>query len=1103
LSVRAERILWHQRLGHPSDAYLYNAHRHITGVPAFKHTDPVLDQCPVCLPAKLKKRAAGNDTTRTATVPFQGLSIDFAFTGQKSKDKDRSASFLGLNGESCYIMIADHATGTLYGTTRISKGSPLNWLRAWLHRHSPTVDNKYVVLDQGGELYHNPAIRDLFKKEFLYDVYPTGADASHQNGPVERSHQTVGNALRTMLNGANLDARFWPYAFQSFLRLKNALSKDNKASSYETLHHSKPDFTQLRTFGCRVWVRPPGKRTARLTNHARKGIFLGYLPNTLKNILWFDVDSNRIKIAFHARFDEGMNDLPLEAIPPNVQHLHRMQAGDPIPADTVSATITPFGFHLTPFLSERDVTVKVKCSDPTFGFRILSDSTSNRAYVSEILPRTSSATMCSSPKATSRKYKGSFLTAINDSPVFTAADATRLLVALRATLPAPTRFTVTLAPEPLPSLHDRTLALHEHDLDDLATRTAPDDGLTIGGDELRAIHALRSDHPFSTDEITTDELDLLIHSIQSESVTAAERALGRFTRRRLRNLDNWPFWKVAETKQLDQFHELGMFGSPIIPPKDAIILNPHWQYKVKNSGQRRSRNCCDGSPRASPHLHAIAETYSSCVEQPAQRLFFALALALNFTTFGGDAQDAYAHSPAPTVPTFVRIDDAYSDWYFDTFNIRLNRGLVLPVQRALQGHPESGVCWEKHINAILNDSTLNFKSTTHERNIYQATIKGQRVLLLCQVDDFALACADPAIAVYVYEHIGLKLRLPKEPKPPFEQLGIVDSFNGVDVLQTRKYTKLSCESYIRRLLLSHNWSTPSATDTASPSRPREPLNPSDVHAIYHSTGPAEHTLEHAALSKEMGFNYRTLLGELLYAYISARPDIGYAITTLAKFAKSPGRIHYSRLKGIAKYLRNTLDWGILYWRPTDMPSLPLVPLKFPIPKDDLPTFPLFSDPFLLTGYVDAAHANELVKRRSTTGYGFMLAGGIVAYRSKTQTITATSSTEAEFIAAVSAAKVAKYLRSILSQLGFPQKSATPLYEDNESAIKMINAGKPTERSRHIDIQYFAIQDWRQAGDIILKSIPGIINPADDFTKALGWVLHSRHARRLMGHYGYT
>jgi hypothetical protein len=131
----------------------------------------------------------------------------------------------------------------------------------------------------------------------------------------------------------------------------------------------------------------------------------------------------------------------------------------------------------------------------------------------------------------------------------------------------------------------------------------------------------------------------------------------------------------------------------------------------------------------------------------------------------------------------------------------------------------------------------------------------------------------------------------------------------------------------------------------------------------------------------------------------------------------------------------------------------------PLPKDELPTFPLFSDFFLLTGYVDAAHANELLKCRSTTGYGFMLDVGIVAYGSKTQTITATSSTKAKFIAAVSAAKVAKYLRSILRQLGFAQKYVTPLYEDNESAIKMINAGKPTGRSRHIDIQYFAIQDW--------------------------------------------
>ena len=72
--------------------------------------------------------------------------------------------------------------------------------------------------------------------------------------------------------------------------------------------------------------------------------------------------------------------------------------------------------------------------------------------------------------------------------------------------------------------------------------------------------------------------------------------------------------------------------------------------------------------------------------------------------------------------------------------------------------------------------------------------------------------------------------------------------------------------------------------------------------------------------------------------------------------------------------------------------------------------------------------------------------------------------------------------------------------DRNHLMNMINARVPTERSRHIDIQYFAIQDWKEAGDIVLKFIPGVINCADALTKPLGWILHTRHARRIMGHY---
>jgi hypothetical protein len=132
---------------------------------------------------------------------------------------------------------------------------------------------------------------------------------------------------------------------------------------------------------------------------------------------------------------------------------------------------------------------------------------------------------------------------------------------------------------------------------------------------------------------------------------------------------------------------------------------------------------------------------------------------------------------------------------------------------------------------------------------------------------------------------------------------------------------------------------------------------------------------------------------------------------------------------------------------------------------------------------------------------FCLGGAAIAYKSKLQATMSTSSTEAELIAAVHAAKVAKYLRSILHELGFTQQGPTPLYEDNQAAIAMINECKPTPRSRHIDIQHFAIQEWQREKSIIMRYISTVINPADQATKCLGWILHSRHGRCIMGHYG--
>jgi hypothetical protein len=164
----------------------------------------------------------------------------------------------------------------LFGDTRISKVSPLLWLEAFLSRHSPECTGKYVFLDQGGELYANPNVVSLFTR-FHYSVRPTGADASNQNGPVERAHLTVANFLRAMLLGADLDARFWPYAFHHYLKIMNSVpSRDQPQSPKEMATGSRDNFQSLRTFGCRVWDRPSGRR--KLQSHSRNSWVTFHTP---------------------------------------------------------------------------------------------------------------------------------------------------------------------------------------------------------------------------------------------------------------------------------------------------------------------------------------------------------------------------------------------------------------------------------------------------------------------------------------------------------------------------------------------------------------------------------------------------------------------------------------------------------------------------------------------------------------------------------------------------------------------------------------------------------------------------------------------------------
>ena len=104
--------------------------------------------------------AAGKRSlSETVTCPYQGLFIDFAFSGKLSYDKEGKViessrtDIEGLNGETSWILIQCAQTKMLHGDTRTSKASPVAYLESFLKEYSPDVPNKFVVLDQGSELY--------------------------------------------------------------------------------------------------------------------------------------------------------------------------------------------------------------------------------------------------------------------------------------------------------------------------------------------------------------------------------------------------------------------------------------------------------------------------------------------------------------------------------------------------------------------------------------------------------------------------------------------------------------------------------------------------------------------------------------------------------------------------------------------------------------------------------------------------------------------------------------------------------------------------------------------------------------------------------------
>ena len=114
----------------------------------------------------------------------------------------------------------------------------------------------------------------------------------------------------------------------------------------------------------------------------------------------------------------------------------------------------------------------------------------------------------------------------------------------------------------------------------------------------------------------------------------------------------------------------------------------------------------------------------------------------------------------------------------------------------------------------------------------------------------------------------------------------------------------------------------------------------------------------------------------------------------------------------------------------------------------------------------------------------MYNGGAISWRSSQQSITALSTSEAEYMALSDAAKEARSLLKLNVSLDNNSPNNIKLFEDNRGCEKWTRTLSEPNRTKHIDIAYHHIRDWVKLGKLSVVPVATDLQLADAMTKPL-------------------
>lgn len=283
-------------------------------------------------------------------------------------------------------------------------------------------------------------------------------------------------------------------------------------------------------------------------------------------------------------------------------------------------------------------------------------------------------------------------------------------------------------------------------------------------------------------------------------------------------------------------------------------------------------------------------------------------------------------------------------------------------------------------------------------------------------------------------------------------LGDISFYLGCRIMRNREHRKLylTQDAYVKQLLDKYHMQ-----DAKSVTTPME----------------TNTKLQRATDSYQANSNllqeYQSLVGGLMWPAMQTRADIAYATSQLAKYMNNPTQQHLDAGKRVLRYLKGNPNFGILMTGSNTVSPH-------------------------IEGYTDASYADDKDTAKSTGGYLFTCAGGLISWKSGRQPTVSQSTTEAEYIAVALAAKEAAYIASLADELMF-MKSVRPIviFGDNEASISLAHKPIIDGRTKHINVKYHYLRQEVENGAIKFVWVPTKDQSADGLTKPLPLAAHSR------------